>query len=94
MLAVFQEDVFAFYLCEGRSVCWLYCVLRKACFTCVKERCVFAVLCTQEGVFYMCEGEVCVGCNVYQEGVFYLCEGEICVGCSVYPGRRALPASR
>ena len=91
MLAVFQEDVFAFYLCEGRSVCWLYCVLRKACFTCVKERCVLAVMCTQEGVF-ACVKEKCVLAVMYtQEGVFYLYEGEVCVGCTVYPGRRVLP---
>ena len=45
MLAVFQEDVCAFYLFEGEVV--------------------LAVLCTQEGVFYLCEGEVYVGCSVY-----------------------------
>ena len=38
---------------------------RKACFTCVKEG-VLAVLCTEEGVFYVSKGEVCVGCTVYQ----------------------------
>ena len=38
---------------------WLQCAPRKACFTCVKGRCMLAVVCTQEGMFYLCEGEVC-----------------------------------
>ena len=72
-------------------MCWLYCVPRKACFTCVKGRCVLAVLCSQEGVF-TCVKERCV-LAVFQEGVFafYLCEGEVCFGCNVHPGRRVLP---
>ena len=37
-----------------------------------------AVLCTQEGVFCLCEEEVFVGYNVFQEGVFHVCEGMVC----------------
>ena len=43
-----------------------------------------AVLCTQKCVFYLCEGEVCVGYTVHHKGVFYLCEGEVCVGHTIF----------